>query len=635
MPKSKSPKSKSDAANKPAPPTRRAKKAVTKEPGLKFLALGPELLASCTKNLYLPSAFEMGVLDKEAISGGVPALELMERAGAGIAQALADLGSQKTSPIAIVCGSGNNGGDGIVVARLLAQQGYHIDIVLVTASRYSPGCLKQLSSLCLDAPKKPRSGKGSTLSCFRLSDSDSSENSAESSSQSTESLPDEVLSLPTITEQQLEELLLGSSIVLDALLGTGHQGSPRGSVATAIECINTARSKSPSQLVVAVDAPSGLDASEGGVPSFAVQADRTIAIECLKRGMVQHPAIDYLGQIAVLPIGISAQAEEALKLIPFRLLVADASSHLPEPRSRNVHKGRYARVAVVGGSEAMPGAPILSAWAALRSGAPLVAMTSRRESPNVWCPPEIMHIPLSGDPSSSWVAPSLAWVTRQPAVVAVGPGVGTTREALAFFEELLESERVREGPLVIDADGLSLLAKLSQSGGALVLPKAVLTPHPGEMGRLLGISAGEVEACRYSAASRLAQHFRCTVVLKGASTIIATAAPESRLHGAVNLSGTPWLATGGSGDVLTGIIAALLAQGLSPYNAACGGVLIHARAGELAAQHASALRDAPIVSSDIVAAIPSAISAIRSENATGHPVVHSAVDHSSADHSPG
>jgi NAD(P)H-hydrate epimerase len=556
----------------------------------------------------LPSAEEMTALDNRAISAGTPALDLMERAGAGVADIIQADFLALGSHVVVVAGPGNNGGDGLVVARLLSKRRVKVSVLLVTAARYSPEFLAQYAML-RTLPKRLRSA--------RLVDVPERE------------APPALHDTEVIDEAGALALLLSADVIVDALLGTGHRGAPRGVVATAISAINQARAENGPGNVIAIDVPSGIDVTEGSVHGVAVKADYTVVIEFLKCGMLQHPAAEYIGRLKILSIGISevlsAGNETGSKM---RLLSLREPSLLPATRARNTHKGHMRRVLVVGGAGGMPGAAILTGMGALRAGAPLVTITrpSGSSSISVQSPPELMQLEMPGEPCREWLTRIEDWALTQKSgapdlVLAVGPGLGTTSKAQGFIEALLSAPWTKSIPLVLDADALNLIAAGRRSRfSELALPNGVMTPHPGEMARLLGTTSAEVESARYRSAEMLAAHFQTTVVLKGASTVVmdgsASLTPDA--VGAVNVCGTPWLATGGSGDVLTGVIAAFLAQHLSPFKAACGGVLVHGRAGLLAAQsHGQAASSTtkgselfgghPILASDIARAIPVAM----------------------------
>lgn len=555
----------------------------------------------------LPSAEEMTALDNLAVSAGTPALELMERAGAGIADIIREDILKPGARVVVVAGPGNNGGDGLVVARLLCKHRVAVTVLLITAARYSAEFLAQYAML-RTVPKRLRK--------LRLVDVLERDE------------PPALHDAAVIDETGALDMLLSADVIVDALLGTGHRGSPRGGVAAAINAINRARVGDERKKVISIDVPSGLDVTEGTVAGVAVKADYTVAIELLKRGMLQHPAIEYIGRLKLLPIGIVSAAKPPgfEPLAKIGLLSARMRTFLPAPRVRNTHKGHMRRVLIVGGAGGFPGAAILAGMGALRAGAPLVTVT-RPTGPSsilVQAPPELMHLEMPGEPSREWLTPIEDWALAQKpgapdVVLAVGPGLGTAAKAQDFMEALLSAPWIKSIPLVLDADALNLIAAGRRSRfSALLLPNAVLTPHPGEMARLVGTSSAEVERARYRSAEMVAAHFQTTVVLKGASTVVMdkSASPAHGGVGAVNVCGTPWLATGGSGDVLTGVIAAFLAQHLSPFQAACGGVLVHGRAGLLAShgQKASSVPKGgeecpgrPILAGDIARAIPGAI----------------------------
>jgi NAD(P)H-hydrate epimerase len=581
----------------------------------------------------LPSAKEMRALDEAAMALGVTSAELMERAGKAVAEWIK--ASARELPgscqLSILCGPGNNGGDGLVALRLLKKaKGMKACAFVVAAARYSSDFLEQLSlaraakcRVCLVAPDN--SGVGVP---------------------SLGALPEHVAALPLVTWSQLEPVLASDGLVVDALLGTGQNSAPQGEIEAGVRALSQARECGAR--VLSVDIPTGVDASEGNVFEPAVQAHETLAIECLKRGMLQYPARGFCGVLKVAPLGILKVALGHVPPPPLRaLFLGDPLLELPT-RPVAAHKGNMKRVLVVGGSRAMPGAPVLSGEAALRAGAALVSVTYVQGSPPVLAAPELMRICLEEDPSAAWWPQIAEWTEQQAArgagVLVLGPGLGTGDNVAKLVELVIALSLTKDLPLVLDADGLSALAGLLASGKRLKLPKAVLTPHPGEMARLIAalsahaspgaLSATEIQAARYSAASYLASTLATTVVLKGASTVIASEIPEEEnsetqgmlggkqlggtllggaQRGAVNLTGTPWMATGGSGDVLAGIIAGFLAQGLEPFEAATAGAYYHGRAGEIASANSASVSGStgkaghPIISSDLITFLPQAL----------------------------
>ncbi|TZF90170.1 NAD(P)H-hydrate dehydratase, partial [Cognatilysobacter lacus] len=344
-----------------------------------------------------------------------------------------------------------------------------------------------------------------------------------------------------------------ADLIVDALFGIGFVGEPRDDAACLIDAMN-----SHGAPVLSLDMPSGVDAR--GVGDRAVQADATIEFLLPKAVLRTGAALQCAGRITCAALGLPALVEVPA---PFALL-ADAGAiprWLPR-RARNSHKGTNGRVACIGGDHGSGGAVLLCAEAALRAGAGLVRVHTRDANlPALLARiPEAMPAPEANEIDVDW-----------PDVIAIGPGLGQGNWGFSHLHRLVEERK----PCVFDADALNLIAR----HGFALSPDAILTPHPGEAARLLGCSAAEVQRDRLGAASRLAQHFGAVVVLKGAGTVVAAPARTPLIVDA----GNPGMATGGMGDALTGVIAALKAQGLQSFDAACCGALLHSAAADLAA----------------------------------------------------
>lgn len=519
----------------------------------------------------LPSPQEMAAFDAATIKGGVPSLELMERAGEAIfmelkAQFSFELYSH--GKITILCGSGNNGGDGLVIARHLRQHGYDLAVIIIASKRYTEENIHQA---------KEYVSTGGALHLFP-------EGTGEAFG----------LELPLVSLEELRATLGQSIVVVDSLLGTGQKEPPRGTVRQVIECLNeVCTGKDNPPRVLAVDIPTGINADTGEVYVPAVRADMTVSVELVKRGMVQYPARNYCGTIVAVPIGI-----ECAGACEFSLVDRAVVEPLP-PRSAEAHKGDFGHVLVVGGSAHMPGAPFLSGSSALRSGAGLVTVTQLANAALPSFPAELMLRRIEGTEGflAETCLEQIKDKIRESKCVVIGPGLGMHIQTGKLVDRLIDECRKQGKIAVIDADGLNLLSSVLNDGQTK-LNHCVLTPHPGEMGRLLRIETSEVQRDRYTAARKLAELTGAVVVLKGASTLV--------YHGGVgyvNTSGNPYMATAGSGDVLAGMIAALIAQGIRPLDAARRAVYLHGVAGDMA----HARLKAPLIASDIIAAIPQAL----------------------------
>ena len=348
-----------------------------------------------------------------------------------------------------------------------------------------------------------------------------------------------------------------ADVIVDALFGIGLRAAPRGGSAGMIAAINAAAVP-----VLALDVPSGVDADTGHVPGSAVVADITLQFLLAHRGLYTGDALEHVGQRRLDTL---ARDTGGVPAAAVSWSAARLAGVLP-PRRRNTHKGESGHVLCIGGNHGSGGAVMLAAQAALRSGAGLVSVATRGEHVApllVRCAETMPHAVEQAD--------ALVPLLERADVVAIGPGLGQDAWARALYARALASGK----PLVLDADALNLLA----GGAPLALPQAVLTPHPGEAGRLLGIPTAQVQADRYAAAQSLAQRYGCAVILKGAGSIAAAPGRTPRVIAA----GNPGMAVGGMGDVLTGVVAALRAQRLEAFEAAATAALLHGLAGDAAA----------------------------------------------------
>jgi ADP-dependent NAD(P)H-hydrate dehydratase / NAD(P)H-hydrate epimerase len=498
----------------------------------------------------LLEAEEMRSVDRWAMGEkGIPSADLMDRAGEGLARVIA--ARAPAGRIVVVCGKGNNGGDGVVAARLLRQAGRDVEVLAVWPSEW----------MGEDAAAQVRKLPG----------------------------PAPVPFAP--------ERLARAHLIVDALLGTGSSGSPRDPADTVIEAMDSA--KAP---VVAADVPSGVDASTGAVAGPAVRCVATATFHRAKPGLWIAPGKRYAGDVEVIDIGIPSRGgpdKPELGLIGPGVL-----RDMPRRRSDST-KFSSGNVFVIGGSRGLTGAPSMAALAAMRAGAGYVTLgaPATLEVQLSVRPLEAMLVLLPDDGEGNLAVdaaePALTATGRADAVV-LGPGLSRDPDAQALARELALRIDV---PLVIDADGLNAMAGYHFGQ---VLPQrpwpTVLTPHAGELGRLLEIESKEVERDRLKHVRAAAARSKAFVVLKGDDTLVA--APRGRV--AISRGGAPGLATAGTGDVLSGVIAAMLAKGLPPAHAACAGVYAHLRAGQLAAAP-----DGPdgVIASDVIAALPAALTA--------------------------
>ena len=488
----------------------------------------------------------MRAIDSWAIEQqGVPSLHLMEQAGLSVARAVDEL--VPDGMVAVVCGKGNNGGDGLVAARLLRDGGRQVS-VMFTAADLSADARANLERLPGPGPVFP-DGDGK-LDLTPLQD---------------------------------------AAAIVDALLGTGFQGVPRGGIAEAIKAINDVGVP-----VLSVDVPSGVDASTGTVAGDAVRADVTATFHGAKVGLWINPGKSHSGTVRVIDIGIPRDPP----IDAATGLITDAILDLLPRRGPGSTKFSSGYVLVVGGSAGLTGAPRMTAQASMRAGAGYVTLLSAASLQPILAtagPAEMMTRGLpeyDGELAGGGVSEVLR-ATRPGAALALGPGLGRGPGAMDFARALAQKAQVA---MVLDADGLNAHGAALESLAMRTAP-TVLTPHAGELGRLLGLDSRQVEDERLRHARAAAMHSGSVIVLKGDDTLIAR--PDGLV--AVSPGDAPGLATAGSGDVLTGVIAALLAQQLDAFQAACAGVWLHRQAGRRA-QQAQGGPDA-VIASDVIAAL--------------------------------
>jgi ADP-dependent NAD(P)H-hydrate dehydratase / NAD(P)H-hydrate epimerase len=495
----------------------------------------------------LPDAEAMRAVDRWAIEQqGVPSLDLMERAGAGVARAVEAHASD--GPVAVVCGKGNNGGDGLVAARLLREAGREVAVV----------CVAPLDEF-----------KG-----------DAAANLARLQGEPPVSLDDAVAALAAAV------------VIVDALLGTGFSGELRGAVAEAVALIGDAPGA-----VVAVDVPSGVDASTGVVAARAVRAAITVTFHAAKPGLWIRPGKEHAGEVRTIDIGIPRGAPLNARI---GLTSPAVGEQLPR-RAAASTKFASGQVLVAGGSRGLTGAPRMAAHASMRAGAGYVIACIPASLQDVLASaatPELMTrgLPERDGALAAGAVERVLESLRPGGALALGPGLGRSDGAGAFARGLA---RAAEAPLVLDADGLNAHAGRLGELTARAAP-TVLTPHAGELGRLLELDSEQIERERLRHVRAAAEQAGAVVVLKGDDTLIADV--NGRV--AVSRGGSPALATAGTGDVLTGVLAALLAQGLDAFTAAVAGVWLHAAAGREAAHRHGAPEG--VIASDVIEALPAA-----------------------------
>lgn len=487
----------------------------------------------------LLTAAEMRELDRLTIEDiGIPAAVLMEHAG----RAVADVVARRPGRVAVLCGTGNNGGDGFACARWLRERGVDARVWL--------------------ARGRPRSDEAKLhLAAY------------------------EKLGGPVAEIVDADAAVAGAAAIVDALLGTGLEKPVAPPFDVIIAAINRAAAWK-----VAVDVPSGLSSDDGRTLGAAVRADVTVTLAARKLGLVTHPGSDLAGEVIVADIGIPARLAKARAFLPGD---ADMAALVPR-RAPGAHKGTSGHALVLAGSLGKLGAALLCAQGALRGGAGLVTLSVPpvAESGVLGRVPEAMLSPF--DPEAADAPSRLAALVAGKRSVVIGPGMPVSAAAAAFVRHVAGSVEL---PVVLDADALNQLALGPLSG-----PR-VLTPHPGEAARLLGVDTAVVQSDRVAAARRLAAATSAVVVLKGARTVVA--APDGTVT--INPTGNPGLGTGGTGDVLAGLVGALLAQRLAPLDAARLAVYLHGRAADLLAAE---LGQVGLLAGDVAAALPRAFESL-------------------------
>jgi ADP-dependent NAD(P)H-hydrate dehydratase / NAD(P)H-hydrate epimerase len=480
--------------------------------------------------LKLLTAAQMRQLDQQTIEEiGVPSPVLMENAGRTTYQILRQEFPDLDDPVVVLAGRGNNGGDGFVVARYLANAGYEVIVLLLAEKSQIAGDAKINLDILEQLTVPVR----------------------------------EITSEKALLEQI--PLLEDASLLVDALLGTGLSSEVKGLYRAAITLINDTPAP-----VLAIDIPSGLSADSGQPQGVAVLADVTVTYGWPKLGQIVNPGRELVGRLWQVDISIPpAQAN----ISQIELATAANLRHLLPHRFADSHKGDFGHLLVVAGSVGKTGAAALAGEAALRVGAGLVTVgvpASLNAILEIKLT-EAMTLPLTEPEGVQALGPraleEIAAALPGKTALAIGPGLGRHAETIQLVRQLVRRSTL---PLILDADGLNAVAHDLESVAEAAAP-VILTPHPGEMSRLLGCLSRDIQANRLNAALELAERTQAIVVLKGAQTIIAN--PAGRM--VINSTGNPALAQGGTGDVLTGMIGGLLAQKVEPFDAACLGVFLH------------------------------------------------------------
>jgi NAD(P)H-hydrate epimerase len=508
---------------------------------------------------------------------GVPVEQLMENAGLAVAQeAWLLLGELADRRILVLCGPGNNGGDGLVAARHLKDWGADVTVALL-ADRAGDSNLAQL---------KERDGP-----VFVITDQGG--------------------------DERLTEALSGAELVIDALLGTGRARPIEGTLADVMTRLREARERRLPPHLLAVDVPTGLDADTGAVDRLTVAADHTVTFQWSKIGLHVLPGAACTGRVEVVDIGIPSESGGQVSNLTGEVATTElmtdrwARGALPD-RPPDAHKGTFGSAMVVAGSPQYVGAAYLACMGGLRVGAGIVTLACARAVYPILASKltEATFEPLD-DTDGFLTAREASQVQRRLTEggyrsLLIGPGLGQGGYPVAFMKAVLPLLAVDElRGVVIDADGLNCLAKIDKWPEKLKTP-AVLTPHPGELSRLSGLPTADIQADRLAVARRDAAEWGVTLVLKGANTIVAAADGRARISPFTN----PGLASGGTGDVLAGVITGLLAQGLPPFEAASLGVYLHGLAGEHVRHE---LGSAGMLAGDLLPALPRVVKELRGE----------------------
>jgi len=507
----------------------------------------------------------MRAVDTATIAAGTPGERLMERAGAGVADALERRwGALLALRVLVLAGGGNNGGDGFVAARLLQARGAVVRVALCADRARVAGDARAMLERAEAAGVHVTCDPAAVAAAFDRWD-----------------------------------------FVVDALLGTGAEGAPRGAIAEG--CRVLAEQRERGARVVAVDLPTGVSSDDGSVAEGAVRANVTVTFGHARRGHWLWPGRGYCGEVETVDIGLVDPREAGVQ--PAELATLPALAPLVPVRDPRAHKGSTGRVLLVGGAPGMTGALVLAARAAARAGAGYVRLAAPASLQQTLASHvvEQMVIACGEDEHralTSTALPAIFAEVEKADAVGIGPGLSRFPHAAGVARELASRVRV---PAVIDADALNALSPAEERLEPILRTAAgprVLTPHLGEMARLTGRTAEELEARRIDATRGWAQKWGAVVLLKGAPTVVA--APDGRVS--VNPTGSPALATAGTGDVLTGLITALLAQGLAPFDAARLGAYAHGLAGEVAADSVGELG---MLASDLLERIPRVLARIR------------------------
>jgi len=513
--------------------------------------------------MKIVTAEQMREIDQDCIRRGTPGSVLMENAGRAVAEETKKiLGSPEKNHILLLAGPGNNGGDGLVVARHLHDWGAEVSIYL---------CSQRRDDTNLELVRKRN------IPCY-------------------EAASDENLT-------KFGELLSQATCVIDALLGTGKARPLGGIFKQVLEQVNEAKRNSKGLIIIAVDLPSGMNADTGEADPACPVTDNTITLAFPKLGLYHLPGAGLAGKVTIVDIGIPTYLADHVKTD----LMTDgwAKTVLP-PRPLSANKGSFGKALVVAGSINYVGAAYLACSGAIRAGVGLATLATPESLQAMLAArlSEVTYLPLPETERGIISAEAAKVIGENIAgynALLVGCGLGQSQSAADFVSSLLFKEKLP--PLVIDADGLNILAK-HNSWWKRLTNDAIMTPHPGEMSRLTGVSIADIQADRVKTTVKYASEWQKTIVLKGAFTVIASPDGQSRVCPIAN----PGLASAGTGDVLAGTITGLVAQGLSLFDSASLGVYLHGKAGELVRNN---IGDTGMIASDLLPALPAVIKQLK------------------------
>ena len=490
--------------------------------------------------MILVTAAEMQEMDRQTIdTHGIPGLELMEKAGRGATRVLLDqFGDHVKAGVGIICGKGNNGGDGFVIARCLAEKGIGVRVYL----------LAKTTALKGDAATNRERLVPLDIEIIEIPDED--------------------------TFSKFKPSLPEHGLLVDAILGTGLTSDVSGLFKTVINFINALNRTGIA--VFAVDIPSGLNADTGQPCGTCIRAQSTATFGLAKIGHFTYPGAEYTGSLEIIDIGIPGAVVQAVGPKQYLLTSAQIRNYF-QPRSADTHKGRTGHLLVIAGSPGKTGAAAMTAMAAMRAGAGLVTL-GIAESLNPILETqllEVMTAPLPESQNGALGTSAFEKIKKMEAgkkCLAIGPGIGQAGETQRLAKKIISQSQI---PVVIDADGPNNIAGQTQLLKSLTT-SMVLTPHPGEMARLMDVTPAEIQQNRLQCARDFASNFKVHIVLKGAATVIAH--PDGSAY--INPTGNPGMASGGMGDVLTGVLAGFITQGFTPEAAAHASVYLHGAAAD-------------------------------------------------------